>query len=120
MMKVEDKIKKLFKKLRKTRNISSIREINYQNLKELIKTDTNINIVDIRSPQEFSENRIRYAINIPLYDLEKEAENRLPDKTSLIVLYCEHGQRSKIAYKILENKGYINIYSLKGGIESIF
>ncbi len=118
-MKIEEKIKRLFKKIRKTRNMENIREIDYERLKELIKTDNKIKIVDIRSPQEFLENKIRTAINIPLYELNKTAERILPKKDNIIVLYCQYGERSRKAYQILERKGYNNIYSLKGGIESI-
>lgn len=101
------------------RNTGKAREIGYNKLKELVRTNNNIQIVDIRSPQEFEENRIRYAINIPLYDLEKYAENVLQNKNQLIVVYCQFGARSKMAYQILTSKGYTNVYSLKGGIESI-
>ena len=115
------KIKKIFKKLnnKHTRYDENVREIDYENLKELIKSDADIEIVDIRSPQEFEERRIKYAINIPLYDLKKNAECILQEKNKLIVLYCGCGIRSKKAYKILKEKGYTNLYSLKGGIDEI-
>lgn len=118
-MRIEKKIKKMIIKLRGTRYSRSIREISYDSLKELMKADSNLIIVDTRSPQEFSENRIKFAINIPVYNLNREAERILPDKNRLIVLYCQYGERSKKAYQILEAKGYTNIYSLKGGIESV-
>jgi len=118
-MKMEKKIKRMFKKLKGTRYSRSAREISYDSLKELIKTDSNLIIVDTRSPQEFAENRIKFAINIPVYNLNREAEKALTDKNRLIVLYCQYGERSKKAYQILEEKGYTNIYSLKGGIEGI-
>ena len=109
-MKMEKKIKRVFKKLKGTRYSRSAREISY---------DSNLIIVDTRSPQEFAENRIKFAINIPVYNLNREAEKVLTDKNRLIVLYCQYGERSKKAYQILEEKGYTNIYSLKGGIEGI-
>lgn len=120
-MKIECTLRKILNKLRinNTRNMNSVREIDYENLKELIKSDEDIKIVDIRSPQEFEERRIKYAINIPLYDLNKKSSCLLPDKDKLIVLYCGCGIRSKKAYKLLEEKGYTNLYSLEGGIDEI-
>ncbi len=118
-MRIERKLKRIFKKLKDTRYTRNIREMSYNNLKELIKTDSNMIIVDVRSPQEFAENRIKFAINIPVYDLNREASRILPDKNRLIVLYCQYGERSKKAYQILETKGYTNMYSLKGGIEGV-
>lgn len=115
------KIRSLLKRMNINykRYSDGVKEIDYENLKELIKSETDIDIVDIRSPQEFEERRIKYAINIPLYDLKKKVECILQDKNKLIVLYCGCGIRSKKAYKILEQKGYTNIYSLKGGIDEI-
>ena len=74
-------VRKLVKKLKKNRDLGTIREISYRELKELIKTNTEIEIVDIRSPQEYAENKIRFAINIPLYDLKKKRANCLKIKT---------------------------------------
>ena len=74
-------VRKLVKKLKKNRDLGTIREISYRELKELINSNTEIEIIDIRSPQEYAENRIRFAINIPLYDLKKEASKLLKDKT---------------------------------------
>ena len=115
------KIKKMIKRIKKnhTRFNEDIREIDYENLKELIKSEEDIAIVDIRSPQEYEEKRIKYAINIPLYDLNKKAEFMLPEKSTIIVLYCGCGIRSKKAYKMLQEKGYLNLFSLKGGIDEI-
>ena len=113
------KIRRILKNINYKRYDDGIREIDYENLKELIKSDTDIDIVDIRSPQEFEEKRIRNSINIPLYDLKKKAECILNNKNKLIVLCCGCGIRSKKAYKILEEKGYSNLYSLKGGIDEI-
>ena len=115
------KIKSLLKRFnRKYKRFSDIvREIDYESLKELIKSDDDIVIVDIRSPQEFKERRIKYAINIPLYELDKKVEYILQDKNKMIILYCGCGIRSKKAYKILEQKGYTNLYSLQGGIDEI-
>jgi len=118
-VKLKEKIKRTFNKIRRTRN-ANIREISYDNLKKLIREETNFEIVDIRSPQEFAENRIKFAINIPLYDLQRKCREMLPDKDKLIILYCEYGSRSKKAYQILESRGYTNLYSLKGGIDSAF
>ena len=115
------KIKKLLKKIInvKTRNIDEVREISYEDLKYFINNNIDVQIVDIRSPKEYAEKRIKSAINIPLYDLNKEDTLMLPDKNKLIVLYCACGVRSKKAYKILEEEGYTNLYSLKDGLEGI-
>ena len=64
-----------------------IREISYENLYKLIKSEVNLVLVDTRSPQEFDENRINGAINIPDYEILRRANNMLPNKDMLIILY---------------------------------
>lgn len=112
-------MKRIVKLFKQTRNSADIKEITSDSLRKLIKENPNIQIVDIRSPQEYQENRIRGAINIPLYDLKQNASKLLQDKNKIIILYCQYGERSKKAYKVLEEMGYTNIYSLKGGLESM-
>jgi len=72
-------------------------------------------LVDVRSEYDFEkEGGIENAVHIPLSTIGKGGEKELPpDRT--IVLYCQMGQRSKTALKILLELG-INSYSLDGGI----
>lgn len=120
-MGIDKSIKKIINKIkgRKFTRAENIREISYDTLRNLIKENGNITIVDVRSPQEYKEGKIRNAINIPVYELNKKAEMILKDKNSLIILYCACGLRSSKAYQILEEKGYTNLYTLRGGLDSI-
>lgn len=77
-------------------------------------------MIDTRSPQEFAENRINGAINIPDYEILKKARCMLPNKEALIILYCQSGDRSKKAYMLLEKLGYSNLYNLKGGLDNAY
>lgn len=75
--------------------------------------------MDVRSPQEFAENRINGAINIPDYEILRKAKYMLPNRDGLIILYCQSGDRSRKAYFLLERLGYTNLYNLKGGLDNI-
>ena len=113
------KILKIFMNINK-RSMGNIREIDYKEMNRIIRNNKDIKIIDVRSNQEYMERRINNAINIPLYELNKRIENEIEDKNCLIILYCGCGIRSKKAYRILEKKGYTNLYSLKDGIDEIF
>lgn len=114
------KLKNFIKKLkRKTRGISNIREIDYNTLMLLRRNNPNILLIDVRSPQEYAENRINSAINIPEYEINYKMIKRLPNKETPIILYCQSGIRSAKAYRELEKLGYTNLYNLKGGLENI-
>ena len=56
------------------------------------------------------------SINIPLYEITRKAESILTNKEAIIIAYCSSGIRSKKALKILRKMGYINLYSIEGGI----
>lgn len=124
-MKIENAITNIVEKVNQYRNQKkkksrgTIRKINYQTFKEMIKTGSRVKVVDVRSPQEFLEGKLDYAINIPLYDLNKKAELILSNKNDTIILYCQAGVRSKKAYNILKEKGYTDLYMLDGGLDNI-
>ena len=95
------------------------KEISYKNLKELMKNKT-VYLIDVRSNQEYEEGHLDGAINISMYNIEKEISNYVKNKNDLIILYCSSGGRSREAKKTLENLGYQNVYNLKGGIDTVW
>ena len=82
-------------------------------LNKIISEDNYI-ILDVRTKEEYDELHVVDAVNIP-YDEIYEDVNL--DKDKLILVYCRSGNRSSIAYDILEDLGY-KVYDL-GGISSI-
>jgi len=94
------------------------KEISYKKLEEMIKQNVNAILLDVRSKQEFEEGHLEGAINIPLYELEKQIE-KLPDKSCTILIYCASGYRSKQAKEKLESLGYENVYHLKNGLDGM-
>lgn len=95
------------------------KEISYKKMIEMLK-DFRIHLIDVRSSQEFDEGHLDTAINIPVYQLEKEIENKVPNKEDTIILYCSSGYRSKEGKNKLEKMGYENVYQLKGGLDKIW
>lgn len=95
------------------------KEIPYENLNDFMK-NKKVFLIDVRSNQEYEEGHLNGAINISLYNIEKEIENIVKDKDELIILYCSSGSRSKEAKKILEELGYHEVYNLKGGIDKVW
>ena len=95
------------------------KDISYEDLKELMR-NREIYLIDVRSKQEYEEGHLDGAMNISLYNIEKEIEKTVKNKSSKIILYCSSGTRSKKAKKILENLGYNEVYNLEGGIDKIW
>lgn len=95
------------------------KDISYEELKKIIK-NKEIYLIDVRSGQEYEEGHLDGALNIPLYNIEKDIEKNIKNKDDTIILYCSSGSRSKKAKEILEKLGYGEVYNLKEGIDKIW
>ena len=69
-------------------------------------------LIDVRNPEEYKDNHLVKAINIPFYSIENII-NEIKDKNEIILLYCKTGKRSNIAKEILMQNGFRNVYTVK-------
>ena len=74
-------------------------------------------ILDTREQDEYDEGHIAGAILIPYTEIENKAEETMPDKDKLILVYCRSGRRSKIAAESLAKLGYTNVKEFGGIID---
>ena len=116
MQKIKQIIKEMFFK---KRTIENIKNISYTKMQEMLKESSDTIVLDVRSPQEYSEGHITGAINIPEYEILTKANDRLQSKDLRIIVYCSSGSRSKKAVKELKKIGFINVYNLEKGLEEI-
>lgn len=93
-------------------------EITLEEAKQLLKENSDAILIDVRSPQEYMENHLNGAILMPLYELKENISYIIKDKSSLIIVYCQYGTRSKKAVQILNKMGYFNVYNIKGGLSN--
>lgn len=81
--------------------------------------DSNIYIIDTRSPNEFSNAHIAHSVNVPFGQLLNHFETKIdPNSFSRIVLVCNAGQTASYATSLLRLLGYNNVYALKWGFSS--
>ena len=85
--------------------------------KALMESESGYIIIDARTQSEYDEGHIPGAILIPEYEIASRAENELPDKNQLILVYCRSGRRSKIAAEELVKLGYTNVKEFGGIID---
>ena len=85
--------------------------------KALMDSESGYIIIDARTQEEYDEGHIPGAILIPEYEIAARAENELPDKNQLILVYCRSGRRSKIAAEELVKLGYTNVKEFGGIID---
>ena len=85
--------------------------------KQIMDSEEGYIILDVRTQEEYDEGHIPGAILIPNTEIEVRAEEELPDKDQLILVYCRSGQRSKLAAEILVELDYTNIREFGGIID---
>ena len=85
--------------------------------KKIMDTQSDIYILDVRDPDELDEGYIENSVLIPLDILSENVENKLPDKSKTLLVYCRSGKRSMEAAQILEDMGYKNVYDFGGILE---
>ena len=79
-------------------------------------TKTNVQLLDVRTANEYSAGHIKNAINIDV--LNQNAFTKYVKDLDLdqpVYLYCRSGGRSQTASKILVELGFKEVYDLKGG-----
>jgi rhodanese-related sulfurtransferase len=75
-----------------------------------------VQLVDVRTAQEFSDGAIKNAINIDFYEQETfNAEFNKLDKEKPLYIYCRSGSRSHQSAVKLIKMGFKEIYDLQGG-----
>ena len=98
-------------------NNNTYEQITAEQAKTIMDTERDYIIIDARTTEEFAEGHIEDAILIPEYEIADRAENELPDKDALILVYCRSGRRSKIASEELVKLGYTNVKEFGGIID---
>jgi rhodanese-related sulfurtransferase len=91
--------------------------------KKLIATDfkvkidnNNLQLVDVRTPEEFNEGHIKNAGNIDFYESDFLTQMNKLDKNKPLYIYCRSGGRSGKAAIQLKEQGFTEVYDLQGGI----
>ncbi|GGG84907.1 MBL fold hydrolase [Parapedobacter pyrenivorans] len=81
-----------------------------------LKNKNNVQVIDVRTEAEYQAGHIQGAENIPLPMLE--ANLNKVSKEKQIIVHCQSGARSAVAYSILRKHGFENISNFSGGMNA--
>ena len=99
---------------KKTTELESIVELIGTN--EFGQLDNSTQLIDVRTPEEYSEGYIKHAKNVNFFDenfMELMAEL---SKDEALYIYCKAGGRSAKAAEKLKEAGFTKVYDLDGGM----
>jgi rhodanese-related sulfurtransferase len=100
-------------------NRPTIQSIHCEDLKVLVRKGP-IEVIDVRTPEEFGELRATGARNVPLDTLDPRTVIRsrsLPDGEPLYII-CHLGGRSAAACAMFMASGYPNVVNIEGGTDA--
>jgi rhodanese-related sulfurtransferase len=94
----------------------NVREMTVDQVKGMIDRGEKFDLVDVREESEWAKDHVPGAIHLGKGVIERDIEERIPDLSAKIVLYCGGGFRSALAADNLRKMGYQNVISMDGGI----
>ena len=95
---------------------ASIRDVSISDAALLLQTEKTVQVLDIRTPEEFAEGHIEGALNINFYDDDfKEQLSRL-DRNTPYLLHCRSGGRSGKSMAAFKELRFKNIAHMTAGM----
>lgn len=76
----------------------------------------NFVILDVRKPDDFLKEHIANAINIDFKSPNFSSKLDSLDKSKTYLIHCYGGFRSKNTMGMMQKKGFVRLYNMKGGI----
>lgn len=86
--------------------------------KEQISVEEDVQLIDVRTPEEFAEGHIEGAENINFHSEDFLEQFRDMDKDRPLYIYCRSGNRSSKAAEKLLGSGFKEVIDLEGGFLS--
>ncbi len=84
----------------------------------MLKKEPSAQVVDVRTPKEFSGGYIEGAKNINFYDDDFAQQIAKLDKTKPVMVYCAKGGRSASAAEQFSKAGFPKVFDLDGGMSA--
>ena len=92
-------------------------EISVNDLKKKMARSDDYILLDVRTPDEVKDGYIEGAVHIDFQADDFESKLSSLDKSITYYVYCAAGVRSMKASKLMLDRGFKSVYSLKGGIK---
>lgn len=89
--------------------------ISVSDAKDLIESNDELFILDVRNLYEFVDGHISGAYLIPVSEIEARKGELPKNKSRSILVYCKSGSRSATASSTLDSLGYTQVNNMDGG-----
>ena len=93
-----------------------VRQVTVDDVRQMLDGKADFLLIDVREDNEWAKDHLPAAVHLGKGILERDVEQRVPDLSTPMVLYCGGGFRSALAADALQRMGYTNVASMDGGI----
>jgi rhodanese-related sulfurtransferase len=94
---------------------SRIREVTVDETRERMSANDGVRLIDVREDHEWEAAHATGAEHLGKGIIERDIEEKVPDKSTELILYCGGGFRSALTADVLQQMGYTNVFSMAGG-----
>ena len=94
---------------------SRIREVTAEEARARTSSGGRARLIDVREDNEWEAGHAQGAEHMGRGIIERDIEQKAPDKEAELILYCGGGYRSALAADSLQRMGYRNVLSMAGG-----
>ena len=91
---------------------SPVPRVDRERLLGFLADNSTLTLIDARSPEEYAEQHLPGAINIPFDAVDANAGLMPDDSNEMIVVYCRSGKRAGLLKERLVAKGYTDVQVL--------
>lgn len=84
----------------------------------MLKSNPDLPLIDVRTPEEFQSGHIAGARNWNINDGDLAIKAASLDKLKPVLVYCKVGGRSQKAADQLVKAGFVQVIDLKGGFDA--
>jgi len=92
-----------------------VKETNVADVKRRIEAGEKFLLVDVREESEWANGHLPGAVYMGRGVIERDIEQKVPDTSTKLILYCGGGFRSALVAENLQKMGYTNVESMDGG-----
>ena len=94
---------------------NSYRQIAQEEAKQMMDEREDAVVLDVRERDEYDAGHIPGAVLLPVGAIDGDtAAQVIPEKDSVVLVYCRSGNRSKTASQALADLGYTQVYEFGG------
>ncbi|MEM1123387.1 MAG: rhodanese-like domain-containing protein [Bacteroidota bacterium] len=93
-------------------------KVSIEQFKAKLATVPSPQLIDVRTPEEFSGGTLDGAVNMNFKSADLESQLNTLDKSKPVFIFCQAGGRSGKCYKKMKDMGFSEVYDMQGGYGS--